>query len=84
MIVDLDLKKYRSIIYGLLIFYGVFTQYGLEQYKYTYFNELTNLKEVSYHCENIDGCGNWITDYWSFSGRELSTYVNKILMKKIF
>ena len=82
MIVDLDLKKYRSIIYGLLIFYGVFTQYGLEQYKYTYFNELTNLKEVSYHCENIDGCGNWITDYWSFSGRELSTYVNQNFNEK--
>ena len=67
----------KKIIISALILYGVFTQFGLEQYKYTYFNEFVDLKEVSYRCEFIDGCGNWPTDYWSFSGKETADYLNQ-------
>lgn len=73
----LDKIESKKFIISALILYGVFTQLGLEQYKYTYFNEFVDLKEVSYRCEFIDGCGNWPTDYWSFSGKETADYLNQ-------
>tara|TARA_Y100000992_G_scaffold251221_1_gene183349 strand:+ start:832 stop:2466 length:1635 start_codon:yes stop_codon:yes gene_type:complete len=73
----IESKNYKKIILGTVVLYSIFTQYGLEQYKYTYFNEFVNLENVSSYCENIDGCGDWPTDYWAFSGKEISQYVNK-------
>ncbi len=68
-------KIFNSII--ILIFtYGLYTQAGLDQYRYTYFNEFTNLESITKECNNIDGCGNWTTDYWGFSGKELSNKLN--------
>ena len=52
---------------------------GLKEAKYSYFNEFTNLKNISYFCEeNIDGCGNWPTDYWGFTGKSLANEINSL------
>jgi len=55
----------------------VSTQYGLNSYRYAYFNEFTNLQTVSKLCDDVDGCGDWPTDYWGFSGKELTNILNK-------
>ena len=47
------------------------TQLPFSHYKYAYFNELTPASEISYYCEEINGCGNWPTDYWGASGKEI-------------
>jgi len=61
------------------IFYLIITQMGLKEAKYAYFNEFTNLKNISYFCEeNIDGCGNWPTDYWGFTGKSLANEINSL------
>ncbi len=63
------------------ILYFSFTQFGLGAYKYVYFNEFVDIEKVSIECNNVDGCGNWPTDYWGFSGREVATYLNNNLME---
>ncbi|MDC1070673.1 hypothetical protein OAQ50_00180 [Acidimicrobiia bacterium] len=74
----LNRKTYFSMFYVLVIvFYSVFTQYGLGPYKYLYFNETVNLSDAAYYCdESIDGCGNWPTDYWGYKGKEVAEYIN--------
>jgi hypothetical protein len=68
---------YNVIIFS--IFYLIFTQFGLKETKYSYFNEFTDLKNISYFCEeNIDGCGDWPTDYWGFSGKSLAGEINSL------
>ena len=67
---------YRIIILIFLI-YGTYTQFGLNSYRYTYFNEFTDLQNVSIFCVDVDGCGDWPTDYWGFSGKELTDILNK-------
>jgi hypothetical protein len=60
------------IIYGTIFSYLFYTQYGLGPYRYAYFNEFVNEDEISYTCdESLNGCGNWATDYWGFSGKEM-------------
>ena len=71
--------NYRLIIIPVFI-YLLFTQYGLGQYRYVYFNELVDIDSVSIECENIDGCGFWSSDYWGFSGKELAEYLNENLV----
>lgn len=74
----LNKKNYFSMFYVLVIvFYSLFTQYGLGPYKYVYFNETVNLSDAAYYCdESIDGCGNWPTDYWGYKGKEVAEYIN--------
>ena len=74
----LNRKNYFSMLYVLVIvFYSVFTQYGLGPYRYVYFNETVNLSDAAYYCdESIDGCGNWPTDYWGYKGKEVAEYIN--------
>lgn len=68
----------NSLIYvlPLIIFYLIYTQSGLGPYKYVYFNELVDEEKITYDCENIDGCGEWLTDYWGYSSKEMAQYVN--------
>lgn len=77
--------KHKNInLYVFLIptiLYFSFTQFGLGAYKYVYFNEFVDIEKVSIECNNVDGCGNWPTDYWGFSGREVATYLNNNLME---
>jgi hypothetical protein len=65
-----------KIVFGLMIIYGLYSQFGLNSFRYTYFNELTDIEKIAFSCENNDGCGNWPTDYWGFSGKELSVLFN--------
>ena len=55
----------------MIILYLISTQYGLGPYKYIYLNEFSNEEEISVNCETIGGCGDWQTDYWGYSGKEL-------------
>ena len=69
-----------KLIFIPVFFYLVFTQYGLGQYRYVYFNEFVDINSVAIECENIDGCGSWSSDYWGYSGKELAEYLNKNLV----
>ena len=40
-------------------------------------NEFVDEENITYDCQNIDGCGNWLTDYWGYSARSLAEYINK-------
>ncbi len=53
------------------IFYLIGTQVSLGEYKYVYFNEIINEAEITKDCNQIGGCGNWETDYWGFSIKQL-------------
>ena len=75
-------KKYGiNIFYFFLVFsiiYLIYSQHSLDQYKYVYFNEFVNENEITTDCEKIGGCGNWETDYWGYSIKELMTGLNSI------
>ena len=68
-------KIYLSFLF-LSIIYLIGTQFSLNQYKYVYFNEFVNEDEITIDCQNIGGCGNWETDYWGYSIKELLSSVN--------
>ena len=72
--------KNNKIIFNFLfilnIVYLVFTQISLGPFKYVYFNELVDESSISISCENYDGCGNWSTDYWGYSGKKMSNFIN--------
>ena len=62
----------NTLIYIFIFSYLFYTQYGLGPYRYAYFNEFVNEEEISYICEEaLNGCGDWATDYWGFSGKEM-------------
>lgn len=75
VIESIDLLKlnnfYNLSIISLILLYLISTQYGLGPYKYIYLNEFSNEEEISVNCETIGGCGDWQTDYWGYSGKEL-------------
>ena len=68
----------KGVIFGGVLLYLVFTQFGLNQYKYVYFNEFVNEEEISVNCEKVGGCGDWQTDYWGFSGKSLIQNLNSM------
>jgi hypothetical protein len=72
-------KNILNFVIVLNIFYLVSTQFSLAPYNYVYFNELVEENSISLSCENYDGCGNWSTDYWGYSGKNLADYINNNL-----
>jgi hypothetical protein len=77
----IEYKNISLLIFFMPIFtYLLFTQYGLGPYKYVYFNELVDTNEISVDCNNVDGCGNWPTDYWGYSGKEVAEFLNENLL----
>ena len=64
----------------MIIIYLIFTQFGLEQYRYVYFNEFVDESNITYDC-NIDGCGNWLTDYWGYSAKSIAEHINNSEIK---
>ena len=77
----IDYKNISLYIFFIPIFiYLMFTQYGLGAYKYVYFNEFVDANEISVDCNNVDGCGNWPTDYWGYSGKEVAEFLNENLL----
>lgn len=81
----LNIKPFiKKGVLGSVFLYLIFTQFGLDQYKYVYFNEFVNEDAVSINCKIVGGCGDWQTDYWGFSGKALmkkfnSTQINQEL-----
>ena len=72
-------NKKNNLIILFAILYLMYSQNGLEAYKYAYFNELVTEENISIDCEqNIGqaGCGDWATDYWGFGGKELVNLTN--------
>ena len=72
-------KRIFNFVIVINLIYLLITQISLGPYKYTYFNEFVNEDNISKSCENIDGCGDWATDYWGFSGKEIANYINNNL-----
>ena len=71
-------SRYFVLISLFIFLYSFGTQFGLGAYKYTYFNETVNIEKSAFFCEeNIDGCGNWPTDYWGFKGKEVAEFLNE-------
>ncbi len=61
----------------LNIAYLIATQVSLGAYKYIYFNELVDENSLAISCNNVDGCGDWGTDYWGYSGKEIAHFINE-------
>lgn len=75
--------KIGNILTLLIISYFIFTQFGLKEVKYAYFNEFTQKSNIAYFCkEDVDGCGNWSTDYWGFTGKSLAMKINNLDTEK--
>ncbi len=70
-------KQVFSLVLFLLLIYSITSQSNLDSYRYAYFNEFTNLENITKQCSDVDGCGSWPTDYWGFSGKELSSILNE-------
>ena len=69
-----EMKLNKMIKLALLITFSTYligTQYGLSEFKYIYFNEFTDVKNLSIECDQIGGCGDWSTDYWGYSGKSI-------------
>ena len=71
------------LLFSVSIFYVTYSQYGLGPYKYIYLNEFANTQSIDRYCEKIDGCGNWPTDYYAFSGKELAMKIDSLDIDKI-
>ena len=68
---------YKNIAILLFLSYTAYNFYGLQSYTYIYLNELSTKDEISYYCaENIDGCGNWYTDFQGLSGKNLAKSID--------
>jgi len=76
-------KQYNLKVLNILfvsIIYLFISQYGLSNMRYVYFNELVNIDRAAYYCqESIDGCGNWVTDYWGYSGKQIGNSLSKLI-----
>ena len=72
-----NLDKYISLgVFSVIVLYLFTTQNGLGPYKYIYFNELTDSQNITLDCNEVGGCGDWQTDYWGYSGKELIENIN--------
>lgn len=73
-------KNYLKILV-IVILYLFFTQYSLAEYKYIYLNEFVNEANISEYdnCIELNGCGNWATDYWGLSGKNIILNTQTIL-----
>ena len=80
--------KVLKIISLIIVFaYTIFTQFGLEEYKYVYVNELVNEEKISTECKEsyeLNGCGHWQTDYYGFSGKETINLVEKLNFENVY
>ncbi len=80
----LEVSKKFKVLTPIVLIYLVLTQYGLGPYKYVYFNEFTNEETITYECQNVDGCGDWLTDYWGYSAKHLTDYINKNNIQDVY
>lgn len=71
-------KKTLIFLFSASLIYVTYSQYGLGPYKYVYLNEFTNTQSIDSYCEKIDGCGDWPTDYYAYSGKELAMKIDSL------
>tara|TARA_B100000035_G_scaffold39302_1_gene29611 strand:+ start:3160 stop:4800 length:1641 start_codon:yes stop_codon:yes gene_type:complete len=71
-------KKTLVTLFIVSLFYVCYSQYGLGPYKYIYLNEFVNTQSIDRYCEKIDGCGDWPTDYYAYSGKELAIKIDSL------
>jgi len=71
-------KKTLIFLFSASLFYVTYSQYGLGPYKYVYLNEFANTQSIDSYCEKIDGCGDWPTDYYAYSGKELAKKIDSL------
>ena len=69
--------KYKPVIIFATFAYLCVTQMPYDQYKYTYFNEFASTNNMANYCEDINGCGDWLVDYWGTSGKESAEMLDK-------
>jgi hypothetical protein len=77
-------RKFLNLI-SIFLFFGIliFNYAGLENHRYIYLNEFADEEKISYYCKtNIDGCGEWFTDYQGISGKKLADKINRELINK--
>ena len=78
------LEKKLNFALPVIIIYLLFTQFGLQQYRYVYFNEFVNESNITFDCNNIDGCGNWLTDYWGYSAKSIGAHINNSELENVY
>ena len=49
-LIDGKSKTFKIIFFASVLIYSIYTQTGLQQYKYIYVNELVNEKVISIDC----------------------------------
>ncbi len=80
---SLEKKFLNFIIVFLFLSVLIFNYFGLENQRYIYLNEFADEEKISYFCEtNIDGCGEWFTDYQGISGKKLADKINRDLVNE--
>ena len=79
-----ELGQKLNFVLPVIIIYLIFTQFGLEQYRYVYFNEFVDESSITYDCNNIDGCGNWLTDYWGYSAKSIAEHINNSEINNVY
>tara|TARA_Y100000817_G_scaffold293259_1_gene266086 strand:+ start:1474 stop:3198 length:1725 start_codon:yes stop_codon:yes gene_type:complete len=86
-LIDGKSKTFKIIFSASILFYSIYTQTGLEQYKYVYVNELVNEESISEDCIDsyeFNGCGSWQTDYYGFSGKETMQIAENLKLDNVF
>ena len=71
----------------VILYYFIFTQFGLGQYKYVYVNEFVNEELISVECldlNELNGCGYWQTDYYGFSGKQTIEIVENLKIENVY
>ena len=80
---SLEKKFLNYIIIFLFLSVLIFNYFGLENQRYIYLNEFADEEKISYFCKtNIDGCGEWFTDYQGISGKKLAGEINRDLVNE--
>ena len=80
-------QNFKIIFFASVLIYSIYTQTGLQQYKYIYVNELVNEKVISIDCIDsyeFNGCGSWQTDYYGFSGKETIQIVENLQLDNVY
>lgn len=73
----LFIQYFKKFVFLFLMFiiYMSQAQYGLEEFKYTYINELVRADSITNEFKdcnkNLSVCGTWSTDFYGYSGLEL-------------
>ena len=75
--------KIKVPLIFLSMIYLFITQIPYDQYKYSYLNEFASTEDMSGYCEEINGCGNWILDYWGTSGKESAEMLSNHKVKNL-